>query len=208
MTTATLRGKDLTGQRFGLLLVREFAGFAERRRKVWLCLCDCGQESLVRSSQLRSGRTRSCGCLKRSTAGKPRQDLLGKRFGRLRVMSFLEVRDHYAWWNCRCDCGNERAARTVDLNRGRSTSCGCKKKEATRRVIHGRSRDPIYFAWVRMRQLASQGSVLVCDRWQDFEKFAKDVGDRPPGHVLARRDKKSHFNPFNCRWVPRKAVKR
>lgn len=54
---------DLTGQRFGKLTVIEFAGHAPNRKTLWKCKCDCGNETLVKTNALRSGATKSCGCL-------------------------------------------------------------------------------------------------------------------------------------------------
>ena len=53
---------DLTGQRFGKLVVIEYAGRNERRESLWRCICDCGNESIVRGDVLRRGTTESCGC--------------------------------------------------------------------------------------------------------------------------------------------------
>jgi hypothetical protein len=53
---------DLTGQRFGKLIVVEYAGRNERRESLWRCHCDCGNESIVRGDVLRRGTTESCGC--------------------------------------------------------------------------------------------------------------------------------------------------
>ena len=55
--------KDLTGQRFGRLVVIERAGSTGRGESTWLCLCDCGKNCVVYSYKLRSGHTKSCGCL-------------------------------------------------------------------------------------------------------------------------------------------------
>lgn len=59
---------DLTGQRFGRLVVIREAGRAKDRQIMWLCRCDCGGEVIVRSVYLRRGDTRSCGCLCRERA--------------------------------------------------------------------------------------------------------------------------------------------
>lgn len=55
---------DRTGQRYGKLTVLSQAGFTSDRNIKWLCRCDCGQEVTVRSGNLRTGSTKSCGCLK------------------------------------------------------------------------------------------------------------------------------------------------
>lgn len=54
---------DITGHRFGKLVVSEFAGIDRRAR--WACHCDCGKTIIVYASYLRAGDTRSCGCLQR-----------------------------------------------------------------------------------------------------------------------------------------------
>ena len=61
---------DLTGQRFGRLLVKERRGVDAWKSSMWLCLCDCGIECLVSSHNLRTGHTQSCGCLQREAASK------------------------------------------------------------------------------------------------------------------------------------------
>jgi hypothetical protein len=53
--------KDLTGQRFGKLLVKSYAGYLSGSAG-WLCECDCGRTKVIRSAGLRAGRSRSCGC--------------------------------------------------------------------------------------------------------------------------------------------------
>lgn len=58
-------GIDLTGQRFGRLLVLEPA--ARRNGVIWRCRCDCGAEHQVRAGHLRGGNIMSCGCLARET---------------------------------------------------------------------------------------------------------------------------------------------
>lgn len=53
--------KDLAGQRFGKLLVLAITSERKGRCVVWLCRCDCGNESRVRSSHLKDGGTTTCG---------------------------------------------------------------------------------------------------------------------------------------------------
>ena len=55
---------DLTGQKFGMLTVIEFAGNNQYRASMWRCICDCGNEIVVRGEDIRSGKTLSCGCLR------------------------------------------------------------------------------------------------------------------------------------------------
>ena len=55
---------DLTGQRFGRLVVISEAG-RKNGAVAWLCRCDCGNEIVIRGDKLRRGHTQSCGCLSR-----------------------------------------------------------------------------------------------------------------------------------------------
>ena len=55
---------NLTGQRFGRLTVLTRAENNKRGNTQWLCQCDCGEKRIVLGTELRGGRTRSCGCLR------------------------------------------------------------------------------------------------------------------------------------------------
>jgi len=59
---------DLTGQRFGRLVVLHRAPRQPDGRARWVCRCVCGRESVVDGKSLRSGNTQSCGCLSRDKA--------------------------------------------------------------------------------------------------------------------------------------------
>ena len=55
--------EDLSGRRYGRLLVIECVGSNKFQKRLWRCLCDCGKECVVISGHLKSGNTKSCGCL-------------------------------------------------------------------------------------------------------------------------------------------------
>lgn len=62
---------DLLNQRFGLLTVIEDIGERDNYgQAIWLCKCDCGNLTKVRSKDLRSGNTRSCGCQRNNSYGE------------------------------------------------------------------------------------------------------------------------------------------
>lgn len=66
------RLRDLTGQRFGRLVVKQ-RGYKENyHNAVWECVCDCGKSTVVAGNHLTCGHVLSCGCLgkEHATAAK------------------------------------------------------------------------------------------------------------------------------------------
>jgi len=115
--------KDITGQTFGRLTV---ISQAEKNPKsgatTWNCICECGNTKQVKGTSLKSGKTKSCGCLRSQI-----KDLTGQTFGRLTVTSQCEKRakDGCVIWNCVCECGNTNQVSGKILRSGDSKSCGC-----------------------------------------------------------------------------------
>lgn len=70
---------DLTGRTFGRLTVLNEAERNKHKQISWLCRCECGAETVVLGSSLRSGGTRSCGCLirERVSKGNTRHGMFG-----------------------------------------------------------------------------------------------------------------------------------
>jgi len=119
--------KDLTGQTFGNLKVisRGEAPYGcLTGQAFWLCQCICGNTKSIRGQSLRSGQTRSCGCLKRLPA-QP-----GLRSGRLTVIvSEDKSLPGDSRWLCKCDCGQMCVKLASEINSGRIRSCGCLRKK-------------------------------------------------------------------------------
>lgn len=112
---------DMTGQRFGKLVVIKRAENNKSGAAMWLCQCDCGNEKIVSGGSLRSGGTKSCGCIQAI-------DLIGQRFGQLTVLEREENTPGNTIWRCRCDCGNETIVSGSNLQSGHIQTCGCSKK--------------------------------------------------------------------------------
>ena len=72
--------KDLTGQKFGHLLVIRKTPLRQNRLVMWMCKCDCGNEVIVQGQNLRNGHSKSCGCKK---ANAPKHGETGKRMYRI-----------------------------------------------------------------------------------------------------------------------------
>ena len=136
---------DLTGQRFGHLLVMERDHTkGEGNTTYWRCQCDCGRVCAVRSNSLRAGVRTDCGngCKTRpmyhaaewdddDNEWEPDNkliDLTGQRFGRLTVMEKMPPQeDKRTRWLCACDCGNTCVVTSRDLRKRGQQSCGCGK---------------------------------------------------------------------------------
>jgi len=67
---------DRTGLKYGRLTVLEHSGKDERNKHLWLCKCECGNKKVVVSDNLSSGKSNSCGCLKKEFLAKK-----GNQFG-------------------------------------------------------------------------------------------------------------------------------
>lgn len=131
------RLKNIVGQTFGLLtVVKRHSQNNSAGHTQWVCSCECGNTTVATGTNLKSGSTKSCGCLKHKPAHN-RLDLVGERFGRLVVLpDGHEVRGkrNVKYWNCQCDCGNTTSVTTGKLRSGHTISCGCWSKEQSSRI--------------------------------------------------------------------------
>lgn len=137
------------------------------------------------------------------------KDITGKRFGRLVVQAFSEVRKGGSFWVCSCDCGNTKVVKTSDLCSGNTPSCGCIRRKHG--CSHNGSR--AYRCWVNMRERCRNKTchafkdyggrgIRVCDQWNEsFESFLSDMGEPPIGLELDRINNDGDYEPSNCRWA-------
>lgn len=121
---------DLLNKRFGRLTVIESAP-NKGKRSQWKCKCDCGNEIITLTESLRSGSTKSCGCLKIDTARqnglKTLNNLVGQKFGKLIVIEYAGSNRNRSSWKCECECGKEVIVNQMELVKGDTLSCGCLK---------------------------------------------------------------------------------
>lgn len=120
---------DLTGQKFNKLSVIEKADFEKYKgNTTWKCMCDCGTITYATTHELKTNKTKSCGCQRH----RPDFSLVGKKFNLLTVISkadFTKKADNITW-KCECECGTITYATTNELQNGHKKSCGCLKNQS------------------------------------------------------------------------------
>lgn len=131
---------------FTRLRVEEFVAMTLKRRRLWRCVCICGNEILVNGTDLVRNETQSCGCLRndraRENREKHRKDMTNTplRHGGVVIgpSDQYVVRgngDRYNLWRCRCACGNEFLAQALHIVHRNRSFCSrkcpfTKKKDA------------------------------------------------------------------------------
>lgn len=147
------------------------------------------------------------------------KDLTGHRCNRLTVVGNSGKRstNRSVVWTCLCDCGNIVYVESGILSGGKQKSCGCAMKGIVKWVGHGHARQggatKTYYAWAGMKQRCTNPShpkyknygmrgITVCEDWlTSFDNFLKDMGEKPAGMTLERKDVNQGYSKDNCCWA-------
>lgn len=187
------------GQKINKWTVIEEAERAKNGKRQFLCQCECGTIKTVRAEFLRSGRSKSCGCLRKELQHEKAEDFSGRRYGILTVLERdwdKEVKDYSIYWKCKCDCGNEVSVRGFDLKSGKRTSCGCVgRAEASKRMKENNPARKLDITNQRFGKLialrptdkrSSDGHAIlwecICDCGNICYKSAQDLKD---GNIIS-----------------------
>lgn len=153
--------------------------------------------------------------------------LIGDRFTRLVVVEVGLRLGYQLAARCACDCGGERTCRVQSLREGLTKSCGCLNREVATakglasRKHNGRRKEvgvdkpsTTYISWAGMfqrcynpknKRYANYGGrgITVCARWtgkDGFVNFLADMGERPEGLTIDRKNNDGDYEPDNCKW--------
>lgn len=141
---------DLTNKKFNRLTALLPTNLKADHQTMWICKCDCGNDFLASVKLLQNGHTKSCGCLKKETAGqnwigdshhgnagKAFIDETGNVYGKLTVLCRAEnTAFGQAKWKCQCECGTITIVSGNQLRMGGTRSCGCTKSFGELTIIN------------------------------------------------------------------------
>lgn len=158
---------------------------------------------------------------------RPREDVVGQRFGRLVVLERW-IRQGRSFVRCLCDCGTEKTFQLNNLVSASTESCGCLRQQVStkllrswRTFVHGEACranvTPEYVAWCAMIQRCEYPKhdrwhryggrgITICAEWRNsYEAFLAHVGRRPtPSHSIDRYpNPDGNYEPGNVRWATR-----
>ena len=137
----------------------------------------------------------------------PQPSLIGRRFGKLFVTGGAPKRwrKTYSYWIC--DCGATGCSDNTWIKFTIDPSCrSCSNR------THGQSLSKTYRIWQQILQRCLNPKsdafkhyggrgIKVCDRWLAWKNFLVDMGERPAGLSINRKDNNGPYCKQNCEWT-------
>lgn len=165
---------DITGQKFNKLTAIKYLG-----NQNWLCKCDCGNDSITTAGRVKSGNTKSCGCVKRSVLGisTTKHGMAGTRTYRI-------------WKSMRNRCNNPKTPRYKDYGGRGITICKrwnkfenfladmgeCPDGMSIDRVNNNKGYSPSNCKWSTTSEQASNTRNTIKVKGKTLVQLAKETG--------------------------------
>jgi hypothetical protein len=151
--------------------------------------------------------------------GKQFIDMEGQSCGVWFVLGYEGKCVNNSRWRCRCTaCGKEKTVYGYALRSGSPPPCDCRRYPLRPRIIHGLTHQKGYTSWAAMISRCERRNdkawpryggrgIRVCPRWSHESmgliNFLADMGPRPEGMSIDRRDSNGNYEPGNCHWATR-----
>lgn len=208
--------ENLKGKKFGLLTVKKDAP-SQTGKSRWECKCKCGNTVVVFATNLKNGRTTSCGCVRETAKREGKSDIhTGMRFGYLFIWGYVGMGKYAV--TCSCTVCRESGTRTFhfftanELTSGRRKTCGKSSKQSILIRLHpdeyrsyrsmlNRATDP------KNKDYAGKGIGVAEELKPEnsgFEFFWLRLGPRPEDHSVERIDPEKGYELGNLEWADRR----
>lgn len=204
---------DHAGEIWHDLTLIEHVGKSE-----YLAKCICGNESVVRYHQVKSGRIKSCGHRKYEIV----ESIIGTKINSLQILEEVGRKNNNILVKCLCDCGNEVIYTVSRVKNGIIKDCGCSKRRITSELMttHGETNTKLYWIWGSMKSRCFQPNsenydyyggreISICDEWLgnigfiNFKKWALENGYEEGKKLsIERENLDGDYEPSNCKWIP------
>lgn len=115
------RIREITSQKAHKLTAIRRVGQDKHKNFMWLCQCDCGNETVIRANAF--GDVKSCGC---SMYNGREIDITGNVYGRLTaIKAGTKTPSRNGYWLFKCECGEKKEILKYNVVNDRVKSCGC-----------------------------------------------------------------------------------